>query len=71
MFAWYLMVTDWMRRTMLIAYLADAQARYISVNDVRLAVEVAGEGPAVLPLHGFPHTRAIWSEVAPLLTAAG
>ncbi|MEX2974513.1 alpha/beta fold hydrolase [Streptomyces sp. C184] len=56
---------------MLIAYLADARARYISVNDVRLAVEVAGEGPAVLLLHGFPHTRAIWSEVAPLLTAAG
>ncbi|MEW2625118.1 alpha/beta fold hydrolase [Streptomyces sp. NPDC048106] len=56
---------------MLTAHLAGARARHISVNDVRLAVEVAGEGPAVMLLHGFPHTRAIWSEVAPLLTAAG
>ncbi|GHE92322.1 alpha/beta fold hydrolase [Streptomyces fumanus] len=56
---------------MLTAYLAGARARHVPVNDVRLAVEVAGDGPAVLLLHGFPHTRAIWSEAAPLLTAAG
>lgn len=32
----------------------------VSVDDVRLAVTVAGEGPALLLVHGFPHDRSLW-----------
>ena len=31
------------------------------------AIEVAGEGPAVLLLHGFPQDRSCWNRVAPAL----
>ncbi|RSN25646.1 alpha/beta hydrolase [Amycolatopsis sp. WAC 04169] len=37
--------------------------RRITVNGVRLNVAVAGSGPAVLLLHGFPHTWRLWSEI--------
>lgn len=33
-------------------------------NDVEIAVSVAGEGPPVLLLHGFPQTRACWRRIA-------
>ncbi len=35
------------------------------------ALDDAGNGPAVLLLHGFPATRALWKDVAPRLAAAG
>jgi pimeloyl-ACP methyl ester carboxylesterase len=35
----------------------------VPVNGIDLNVAVAGEGPAVLLLHGFPHTWRVWSEV--------
>ena len=38
-----------------------SDARRITVNGVGLAVEVRGEGPAVLFIHGYPHDRSIWS----------
>ncbi|MGW2460783.1 alpha/beta fold hydrolase [Streptomyces sp. NPDC001356] len=37
--------------------------RRITVNGVGLNVATAGRGPAVLLLHGFPHTWRLWSEV--------
>jgi pimeloyl-ACP methyl ester carboxylesterase len=38
---------------------------------IRLATEDAGSGPAVLLVHGFPTSRALWKDVAPRLVAAG
>ena len=60
-----------MRQMTLSAHLPGAVARRVPVNGVDLAVETLGSGPAVLLLHGFPHTRAIWRTVAPRLAAAG
>jgi haloacetate dehalogenase len=38
------------------------------VNEsVTIAYDVAGSGPPVLLLHGFPQTRAMWGEVVPML----
>jgi pimeloyl-ACP methyl ester carboxylesterase len=39
----------------------------IPVNDVELNVALAGHGPAVLLLHGFPHTWQLWADVIPRL----
>jgi 3-oxoadipate enol-lactonase len=36
-------------------------AQRVTVNGVSLAVEVRGEGPAVLFIHGYPHDRNLWS----------
>ena len=38
-----------------------ADVRRITVNGVNLAVEVRGEGPAVLFIHGYPMDRSIWA----------
>ncbi|GGP55572.1 alpha/beta fold hydrolase [Saccharothrix coeruleofusca] len=35
--------------------------RRVEVNGVELNVAIAGGGPAVLLLHGFPHTWRLWS----------
>ncbi|MGW7256386.1 alpha/beta fold hydrolase [Streptomyces sp. NPDC054834] len=35
----------------------------IPVNDIELNVAMAGSGPDVLLLHGFPHTWELWSPV--------
>ncbi|MET7893318.1 alpha/beta fold hydrolase [Streptomyces mirabilis] len=37
--------------------------RQIKANGVELNVALAGEGPAVLLLHGFPHTWQLWTHV--------
>ncbi|MFC8569251.1 alpha/beta fold hydrolase [Streptomyces sp. NPDC057245] len=37
--------------------------RRIAVNGVELNVALQGEGPAVLLLHGFPHTWQVWTRV--------
>jgi YbgC/YbaW family acyl-CoA thioester hydrolase len=37
-------------------------ARRLTVNGVNLAVEVQGEGPAVLFVHGYPFDRTIWRD---------
>ncbi len=36
-----------------------------------IALSQAGEGPAVLLLHGYPQTRLLWRHVAPRLVGAG
>jgi len=43
----------------------------VPVGDCHLNVRSAGSGPSVLLLHGFPDSGAMWSEVTPLLVAAG
>lgn len=37
------------------------------VNGVQIAFCKGGTGPAVLLLHGFPQTRAMWTHIAPVL----
>ncbi|WP_309029948.1 alpha/beta fold hydrolase [Streptomyces alfalfae] len=39
------------------------ELRRIPVNGVELNVALAGSGPAVLLLHGFPHTWELWTDV--------
>lgn len=43
----------------------------VAINDCSLRVRRAGEGPAVLLLHGHPRTGATWHRVAPKLVEAG
>ena len=40
-------------------------------DGIELAVNDAGDGPAVLLLHGFPDTAALWRHQIPALHAAG
>ncbi|MGW6316466.1 alpha/beta fold hydrolase [Streptomyces sp. NPDC055099] len=39
------------------------ELRRVAVNGVELNVALAGSGPAVLLLHGFPHTWELWTDV--------
>jgi pimeloyl-ACP methyl ester carboxylesterase len=39
------------------------ELRRTRVNGVDLNVALAGEGPAVLLLHGFPHTWQLWTDI--------
>lgn len=39
----------------------------VAVTGTDIAVAVAGSGPPLLLLHGFPQTMAMWHRVAPLL----
>jgi pimeloyl-ACP methyl ester carboxylesterase len=39
----------------------------VEANGIEVNLVDAGEGPAVLLLHGFPHTWRLWSEVIPHL----
>lgn len=39
------------------------ELRRVAANGIELNVAVAGEGPAVLLLHGFPHTWRLWTPV--------
>ncbi|MBP2048364.1 pimeloyl-ACP methyl ester carboxylesterase [Streptomyces griseochromogenes] len=41
----------------------DVEIRTVAVNGVALRVALAGEGPALLLLHGFPHTWELWRAV--------
>src|SRR5580698_3919156 len=50
---------------------AAMESRFVDNGDVRLYVEVDGDGPTVLLLHGWPDTGALWDEVAPELVRAG
>lgn len=43
------------------------QDRILPVNGQEIACSVGGSGPAVLLLHGFPQTRALWACIAPTL----
>lgn len=39
----------------------------LQVNGTEIAFDIAGTGPPVLLLHGFPQTRAMWGAIAPRL----
>ena len=41
------------------------ETRTIDGDGARIAVALAGEGPPLLLLHGYPQTRACWHRVAP------
>ncbi|MFB6633524.1 alpha/beta fold hydrolase [Streptomyces sp. NPDC056362] len=43
----------------------------VQLSEVALDVEVSGEGPAVLLLHGFPDSRELWRHQVPALNDAG
>ena len=45
-------------------------AARLMLNGVDIAYETGGAGPPLLLLHGFPQTRAMWAEVAPILAQA-
>ncbi|WAL67731.1 alpha/beta hydrolase [Amycolatopsis cynarae] len=60
-----------MRSTRLVPHIKGADVHRLTVSGRDLVVETAGHGPAVLLLHGFPHTRAVWRDVAPVLTRNG
>lgn len=36
-------------------------------EDITIAYDISGSGPAVLLLHGFPQTRAMWHAIGPAL----
>jgi haloacetate dehalogenase len=44
-------------------------AHDVPVGDTTIHARVAGSGPPVLLLHGWPHDHTIWREVAPALAA--
>jgi len=45
-----------------------APPQYVEgLDGVRIATTVAGEGPALLLLHGYPEMRGMWRRVAPAL----
>ncbi|PZQ97800.1 MAG: alpha/beta hydrolase [Cereibacter sphaeroides] len=43
--------------------------RRIALPDITLSVQVAGEGPALILLHGYPQNGMCWSRVAPAFAA--
>jgi len=43
------------------------ERRIVNVAGVDIACVMGGAGPAVLLLHGFPQTLAMWQQVAPML----
>ncbi len=45
--------------------------RVLKVNGIEMYVEIAGDGPPVLLLHGFPDTHEVWCKQVPTLLAAG
>ncbi|MFC5834208.1 alpha/beta fold hydrolase [Nonomuraea insulae] len=44
------------------------ELRRVPVNGIELNVATAGSGPAVLLLHGFPHTWQVWGEIMAALS---
>ena len=49
----------------------DYPRRIVRVNGVDLSVVVAGDGPDVLLVHGFPDDHTVWRHQIPALVAAG
>lgn len=48
----------------------DYPTRRLTINGLQMNVLIAGEGPPVLLVHGFPDTMAVWrKQIAPLVEA--
>lgn len=45
----------------------DFEATEVQGEEAKIFIRRSGSGPAVLLLHGFPHTHLMWRSVAPLL----
>ena len=45
--------------------------RYADVNGTRIHYVMGGKGTAIVLLHGFPYTWAVWRNIMPLLALAG
>ncbi|GAA0572340.1 alpha/beta hydrolase [Paractinoplanes ferrugineus] len=43
------------------------EIRRVEANGIVLNVALAGDGPPIVLLHGFPHTWAVWSRIIPEL----
>jgi pimeloyl-ACP methyl ester carboxylesterase len=41
--------------------------RRVAANGIEITVTIAGTGPEILLLHGFPHTWRVWSAIIPEL----
>lgn len=41
--------------------------KFVDLTDAKVAYSIAGHGPPLLLLHGFPETHAAWLQVVPLL----
>jgi haloacetate dehalogenase len=52
-------------------FLEGFEVQTAALPDLSINYAIAGEGPAVLLLHGHPQTHVAWRKVAPLLVAAG
>lgn len=46
---------------------SDFESLQIDVNRTQIACVKKGTGPALLLLHGFPQTKAMWARIAPIL----
>lgn len=44
------------------------QNKRISTRETEIKLNVAGKGPALLLLRGYPQTHVIWHKIAPELT---
>ncbi|MBR0894958.1 alpha/beta hydrolase [Bradyrhizobium tropiciagri] len=42
-----------------------------TIDQIEIAYRVAGEGPPVLLLHGFPQNMTMWAYIAPLIVKSG
>ncbi len=47
------------------------EAQRFRVNGIEMNVVIAGEGPEVLLVHGFPDDHSVWRRQIPALVAAG
>src|ERR1700733_259849 len=45
----------------------EAETAVLDTGETTIHVERVGSGPAVLLLHGFPETLAMWRDIAPTL----
>ncbi|MCS7481779.1 alpha/beta fold hydrolase [Umezawaea endophytica] len=50
--------------------MTDITVDEVAANGIEITVATAGTGPAILLLHGFPHTWRIWEKVIPTLAAS-
>ncbi|HEX6347137.1 alpha/beta hydrolase [Umezawaea sp.] len=47
--------------------MTDISVTEVAANGIEITVATAGAGPAILLLHGFPHTWRVWEDVIPAL----
>lgn len=45
----------------------DFEIRRINTGDAEIQLKVAGDGPAIVLLHGYPQTHVCWHKIAPAL----